>query len=616
MKRKSIKLSEIKDFFFNTIAPIVLFGLIIGAFVGLFVWSYGWVAEFLMDKSVELYSLAAANPVYVPLVFLALVLIGIIIYHVQKYVPETRGSGVPRTEGVIRGFLTFRWLRTVVGTIVNSFLVYISGLPLGSEGPSIQLGGALGQGINSLSRPFIKRDHAWERYNVVGGASAAFATAFRAPLSGITFAVEEAVRHISPLVLLPSASGVFAATIVSRALSSLVGSSEFYFDFGELYLLPVTQYWYLLIIGVVVGLVSAGFCAVIYRVGRLTRRHTGVHSARRIIFALILTGVCGLLFTDAIGSGGHLIAKIVDMDFTWQVLLLLLLAKMVLLVFAVDSGATGGILIPMLAVGAIVGGLLGKLFIVFGMDEIYYKSIVVLSMSAFMGAVMRSPITAMVLIVETTGYLNNFLVSGIAIFIAYFVIEVLRLTPLYDKQIETLCEEERRGRERSFHIIEMDAEVGSFAVGKAVRDILWPADTVITEVKHATSHRQRDDQMYAAESYTGGDRRVHAGDTYVFRTYTYDLEAVKEGLEVLMSSKADYSIFLKLQQRFGKHKGEAQVVATSEGQDTLTDAGADGVCAGDSQVEVDSSGAAVNAEYEPEKETSEKDVSPPEGDAD
>lgn len=551
------KFSEIRYAFFNTIAPIVLFGMLIGAVVGVFVWAYGWVAEYLSDLSSDIYGFVLTNPQYIPLLFVGLVAVACIIYFVQKAVPESMGGGVPRTEGVIRGLLTFRWLRTLIGTVINSCLVYVTGMPLGSEGPSIQIGAALGQGINNISRPLLKRDAAWERYNIIGGASAGFATAFRAPLTGIIFALEEAVKHISPLIVLPAASSVLTATIVSRSLSAAIGASEFYFSFGELFALPIVDYWYLLILGIVVGLVSSFFCLTVYKMEALTFGYKGAHRVTRIIFAFVLTGVCGLLFADALGSGGKLIIGVVNMDFAWQALLVLVIVKMALIVFSVNSGATGGIFVPMLAVGALVGGLLGKLFIVFGMDEIYYKTIVVISMSAFMGAVMRSPITAMVLIVEVTGFLSNFLASGIAIFVAYFLIEALGVKPLYDKQVELLSEARRNGRLRSFRTIEMTVEPGAFAEGKNVRDILWPANTTITEVKVALSTSDGSEPLYSSESYDDGDRHIHAGDAYVFRVYTYDEQESRRNLAVLMLNTKD-SIFDKRENDKTNGKGGGQ----------------------------------------------------------
>ena len=98
---------------------------------------------------------------------------------------------------------------------------------------------------------------------------------------------------------------------------------------------------------------------------------------------------------------------------------------MIMTMLCFNAGATGGLFIPMLAMGALLGAMLGLVFVKLGMDEEYFAAVVVISMTTFFGASVRAPITAIVLVVELSGYQSDFLPVAIAIFTAFLVAEIL-----------------------------------------------------------------------------------------------------------------------------------------------------------------------------------------------
>lgn len=245
----------------------------------------------------------------------------------------------------------------------------------------------------------------------------------------------------------------------------------------------------------------------------------------RLLVAFFLTGAVGLIpVLSNANTGGHgLIEKIAEQDFTVQVLLLLLVVKMILIVVCFNSGATGGMFIPMLAIGALVGGIFGKLFIMWGMDEQYYQLIVCVSMTTFFGASVRAPLTAIVLIVEITGYNAGFLPASIAIFTAFLVAELLGNRPLYDEMLERTLD--RRKKEPTKDVrLEVEIELGGFLAGKSINDVLWPANCLVTKVI-------RGDESLIAD----GEMRLQVGDIIVIkantdnveRTYDYILGMIK-----------------------------------------------------------------------------------------
>ena len=136
------------------------------------------------------------------------------MFFLHKLLPEVKGGGIPRSEGVLRGVLSFHWLRTLIGTFLGSMIGFVCGVPLGCEGPAVLMGTAIGAACVSFS----KKRSAWERYVMTGGAGAGFAVATGAPLSGILFTLEEVHKRFTPMLIISVSVTVLTATFVNRFL--------------------------------------------------------------------------------------------------------------------------------------------------------------------------------------------------------------------------------------------------------------------------------------------------------------------------------------------------------------------------------------------------------------
>lgn len=499
----------------NIIIPVVFYCGLAGILAGLTVAFFNYAATTLTSLSTKLYAWFGENPAYIPLLFAGLALLAGAMWLLHKFVPEVRGSGIPQTEGVMRGLLTFRWLRVLIATSIGSFISFFAGLSLGSEGPSVQIGATTAQGAARLMRSRL----AWQRYVVSGGASAGLAVAFNAPLTGIIFAIEEGHRRVTPMILLSASSSVIFATITYRLVANLWGGAyNLLFDLGTLKMIPIEQVWMLFLLGLACGAGAIFFNFALIRSQRaLDKVEKKTPYWARLLIVFLLTGVVGLLLADA-NTGGHgLIEKIAHQDFTVQMLLLLLVVKLVMIVLCYNSGATGGMFIPMLAIGALIGGIFGKIFMQWGMDESCYKLIVCVSMTTFFGASVRAPITAIVLIVEITGYAGGFLPAAISIFTAFLVAELLGNRPLYDSMLERTLERGHADENAKTVRLEVEIEPGSFLDDKCISDVLWPANCLVTKVI-------REDK----ESIADADMRLHVGDIIVIKARTNDSKQTYE----------------------------------------------------------------------------------------
>ena len=354
---------------------------------------------------------------------------------------------------------------------------------------------------------FMKAKLTWRRYVMAGGAGAGIAVAFNAPLAGIVFAMEECHKRFSPIILLCASSAVITGTMTFRLLGMIIkdakwSSTAMLFDIKQLK--PFADFKEMNSIGEFAGIlgiliaigVVIGACAILFNVLLVNSQKITDKWIKkfpywaRLLTAFLLTGAVGLIFTKfvdngfaMVNTGGH---SLVDdlchngLKYSFLFLLLVLCVRMILTMLCFNSGATGGLFIPMLAVGALLGAMLGFLFVKMGMDEEYFSAVVVISMTTFFGASVRAPITAIVLVVELSGYQSDFLPVSIAIFTAFLVAEILGTTPLYDSLLERLRkQDEAKPVRRNFEVV---IEKGSFVAGKNVSNIIWPANALVTEV--------------------------------------------------------------------------------------------------------------------------------------
>ena len=445
----------------NIVLPVIAYCGLAGILSGFLVGLFNFGARYLIQFSGQIYKSVVEHLWAIPLFFLGLVALALLMALLHKFIPNVRGSGIPNVEGSVRGVLSYKWFRTLFGTIVGSFISFFAGLPLGSEGPSVQLSAMTAQGVTEVMRAKLT----WRRYVMAGGAGTGIAVAFNAPLAGIVFAMEECHTRISPMILLCASSSVITGTATYRLLGMAIKDSKWsstpmlfnieglepFGDFKQMSSIgEFAEILAILIgIGVVIGALAILFNFLLIRSQRLMDKCVKQFPYwARLIVAFVLTGVLGLIFTKCfddgfnfLNTGGHSLIDLLchsGLKYSFFFLLGVLLLRMILILVCFNSGATGGLFIPMLAIGALLGAMLGTLFVKMGMDSKYFPAVIVISMTTFFGASVRAPITAIVLLVELSGYNSDFLPIAISIFTAYLVAEILGNSPIYDSMLDRL----------------------------------------------------------------------------------------------------------------------------------------------------------------------------------
>jgi len=510
----------IKNFLF----PCLFFSAMAGAGTGALIFLFKLCASYVISLSSVLYAAVREEPRYIPLLLLAAAVLGLGAAALTHFIPDCRGGGIPTSVALLRGLVTFRWLRCILSVFFSSMLTYLGGLPLGNEGPSVQMGTAVGKGV-------VTRHPAWNRYIMTGGASAGFAAATGAPLTGILFAFEEAHRRFSPLLFLVSSLAALTSSAVMKLLCSLSNIPYALFHFGGQQELPLSYYWVPILIGVLVGFAAALFTKAYQIIRRFIRKTLKkVPHTVKIVSIFLITALVGLMAPSCLGSGHDLVDTLMEGHGMGRFLVLLFAVRALLLLTATNADITGGLFVPTLAFGAILGGISGNILTAAHLlPEEYYPFAVITGITAFLSASSRTPLMALAFAFESLGAGNNLLPAGIGIAIAFLVIETIGITDFTDIVIEAKTEAAHAGKHSSEAELDLTVAPDSFVVGKEIRDILWPPSCIVFSV-------ERSDMIH-----TQGVTGLGEGDILHIHCRTYDAEETLRDLEALVGKQANAS---------------------------------------------------------------------------
>lgn len=466
----------------NLRAKLIIEGAIIGIITGLIIVLNRIAIEKLSSIFNKVYSISKGNHVYIILLFLGLILIGYLVGLLIKKEPMICGSGIPQVEGILVKKIEIKWLRVLINKFIGGVLCLGAGLSLGREGPSVQMGAAIGQGFSRI----FKRVNVEEKYLITSGSSAGLAAAFNAPLSGVMFSLEEAHKNFSPLALLSAMSAALAADFTTKQFLGVAPA----LNFEKVIALPLKYYWTLIILGIFVGISGAIFNSGILKTQKLYGKLKRVPVQYKAIIPFIITGIAGLISPLLIGGGHNLIMSLPEKNFTILALITFLIIKFILVFLCFGSGVPGGIFFPLLVLGALVGNICGLIFCAsIGMPSIYIINFIILAMAGHFTAIVKAPITGIILITEMTGSFEHLLPLAIVSLIAYITSDILNSEPIYESLLENLLKKNGNnfeGDSKTKTLIEHCVHIGSNISGKKIKDANLPSECLIVAIKRGT----------------------------------------------------------------------------------------------------------------------------------
>lgn len=427
---------------------------------------------------------------------LSLPLIACVLGWLVKKEPMAAGSGIPQVKGIILGLMKMNWLRVLICKLVGGVLAIGSGLSLGREGPSIQLGAAVGQGISrSLGRTKME-----ERYLLTSGASAGLAAAFNAPLAGVLFSFEELHKNFSSTVLMT----VVAAAIVADVVTQYFFGYSPVFAFADLPVFPANYYGWVVLLGAIMGLFGIAFNYCLLKSMALYEK-TGMSVTQKAASALLIAGLLGFVLPQVLGGGHQLVNSLSSEHPGMKMIVILLAVKFLFTMVSYGTGVPGGIFLPLLVLGALTGNLYEQVLVSSGLFQAGYSgNFIVLAMAAYFSAIVKAPITGSILIMEMTGSFKHMLSLIVVSMTAYVIADLCRSKPVYEALLNLSLGKQRKTvavPARNRMVVEVAIASGALIERKKVKDVNWPDEALLVSLKRGEQ-----------ELIPQGDTRMLAGD--------------------------------------------------------------------------------------------------------
>jgi CIC family chloride channel protein len=392
---------------------------------------------------------------------------------VRRFAPETSGSGIPHIEAVLHRLRTLDWKRVLPVKFVAGSLAIGGGLALGREGPSVHMGGAVGDAVSR----WLKIPSQERRTLIAAGAGAGLAAAFNAPLAGVIFVLEEVQRDFHPFVF----GAVFLAAVIADIVARLLAGAFPVFSIPEYASPPTTALPIFGVLGIFTGLLGVAFNRSLLGTMNLFAHVKGRWSLGIVAAVGAMVGIIGWFSPLAVGGGHSLAETALAGNLILAAIPILFVIRFLMTISSYATGAAGGIFAPLLALGALLGLGVGQLAHGF-LPAIVPEPAVfaVVGMAAYFTAIVRAPLTGIVLIVEMTGDYQQMLPLLVTCFCAYAVAELLNDVPIYEALLERdLITDATHLKLKEPMVIDLVIEKGARFAGQEVRLLGLPPGCVL-----------------------------------------------------------------------------------------------------------------------------------------
>jgi CIC family chloride channel protein len=346
-------------------------------------------------------------------------------YLLFRYFPYARGSGVPQTKAALfarEGRIT---LRTVLGKFFCTSATLASGIPLGREGPSVQVGA----GIASVLGRFLGLRPEKVKALLPVGAAAAIAAAFNTPLAAVLFALEEIVGDLhAPMI----GSVVLASATSWMVLRLLLGNNPL-FKVPQYQLVHPLELAIYAVLGVAGGLVSVTFTKLLLGMRERFLRFPQKTVWFQPVAGGLLVGLMGWFVPQVLGVGYGYVGDVLNGRMALNLMVLLVVLKLLAVTTSYASGNAGGIFGPALFIGAMLGGALGT--VAHHLLPAYTATpgaYALVGMGAVFAGIVRAPMTSVVMIFEMTQDYAIIVPLMIANLVSLFISSRLQRQPIYE----------------------------------------------------------------------------------------------------------------------------------------------------------------------------------------
>jgi len=393
--------------------------LLIGALVGLVVVAFILITE---RFGARLYPAGGApwRRLVVPVV--GSLGMGYLLY---RFFPNARGSGVPQTKAALYAHGGRITLRTVLGKFFCTSATLASGIPLGREGPAVQVGAGI---ASVLGRKLGLRPEKVKALIPVG-AAAAIAAAFNTPLAAVLFALEEVVGDLHAPVL----GSVVLASATSWAMLRLILGNNPLFQVPQYQLVSPWEFAIYAVLGVIGGLVSVAFTKVLAGLRERLLKFPRKTLWFQPVAGGLLVGIMGWFVPQVLGVGYQHVGSALNGSMAVKLMVLLLVLKFFAVTFSYASGNAGGIFGPSLFLGAMLGGIVGTVAQHFLPGHVASPGAYALvGMGTAFAGIVRAPMTSVVMIFEITRDYSVIVPLMISNLVSFFISSKFQREPIYE----------------------------------------------------------------------------------------------------------------------------------------------------------------------------------------
>lgn len=308
---------------------------------------------------------------------------------------------------VAHGIIPFK---NTLNQFWGSAVALASGFSVGREGPAVHLGAACSSYLGRI----LKLPYNSTRTLCACGIAAGIAATFNTPIAAVIFVMEVVMREYKAHIFVP----VMLASIVGSMITSSVFGTSHNFQHFNTIALEQQHYFSLIFLAIVLGILAAAFNKYLVVI---IKKSVKYHIVPRLILAALITGTLGYLVPGAMGTGTSAIDISLTNNLPLGFLFSLLIAKLLMTMFALGLGIPGGIIGPTISIGAITGALVGALIIQVLPGEHVSSDFILMGMAGFMAASLNAPLATLLAVVELSGQLELVVPGMIVITIASIV---------------------------------------------------------------------------------------------------------------------------------------------------------------------------------------------------
>ncbi|WP_419418804.1 H(+)/Cl(-) exchange transporter ClcA [Legionella sp. D16C41] len=428
----------------NKILTIYAISILLGILVGIMGSLFQIVIEY--SNNFINYILDFANGFHIPpqltSALISMLLILLALFLVKRFAPEASGSGIQEIEGTLLHERPIFWRRLLPVKFFGGVMAISSKLLVGREGPTIQMGGNLGDMLGELLH--IRQDR--RDTLIAAGAAAGLATAFNAPLAGVLFVIEE-MRSQFNFNFTNFKMVAICCVAATVTLRFILGSQPAI----PMSIFPTPHLSSLIlffILGIVVGFVGLIFNIILMFNLSLTDK---LKPSTQYIYVAIIGALVGFLAVydlPLVGGGYEIIEKSLHLFPPLSVLIGLVFWRFMGTMFSYGTGVPGGVFAPLLALGTLLGFVCFQFLAKYSSLTvgIHPGMFVVAGMGALFSAAVRAPITGIVLIVEMTQNYLLILPLMVTCLTATTIVQLANNPPIYTQLLDRTLKKQNQAK--------------------------------------------------------------------------------------------------------------------------------------------------------------------------